>query len=159
MRPALDQGGRDTVEVLENGYYMNCDVQPEGASKSHARVGVVFPSRRLHTIFDCDWSSDVCSSDLEVASDGTYALERALAGPFDVIICDLRMPHLSGREMYTKLARQDPRVAERIIFATGDTVRGDTLQFLEALGRPYLHKPFTLAELRAALGHAAKQPA
>jgi len=94
-----------------------------------------------------------------VASDGTYALERALAGPFDVIICDLRMPHLSGREMYTKLVRQDPRVAERIIFATGDTVRGDTLQFLEALGRPYLHKPFTLAELRAALGHAAKQPA
>ena len=96
---------------------------------------------------------------VEVASDGTYALERALAGPFDVIICDLRMPHLSGRDMYTKLVRQDPRVAERIIFATGDTVRGDTLQFLERLGRPYLRKPFTLAELRAALGHAAKQPA
>jgi two-component system NtrC family sensor kinase len=96
---------------------------------------------------------------VEVASDGTYALERALAGTFDVIICDLRMPHLSGREMYTKLARQDPRVAERIIFATGDTVRGDTLQFLERLGRPYLRKPFTLAELRAALGHAGKQPA
>jgi two-component system, NtrC family, sensor kinase len=96
---------------------------------------------------------------VEVASDGTYALERALAGTFDVIICDLRMPHLSGREMYTKLVRQDPRVAERIIFATGDTVRGDTLQFLERLGRPYLRKPFTLAELRAALGHAGKQPA
>jgi two-component system NtrC family sensor kinase len=95
---------------------------------------------------------------VEVASDGTYALERALAGPFDVIICDLRMPHLSGRDMYMKLVRQDPRVAERIIFATGDTVRGDTLQFLDGLGRPYLHKPFTLAELRAALGHAAKQP-
>ena len=96
---------------------------------------------------------------VEVASDGTYALERALAGAFDVIICDLRMPHLSGRDMYMKLARQDPRVAERIIFATGDTVRGDTLQFLDGLGRPYLHKPFTLAELRAALGHAANQPA
>src|SRR5437879_1659294 len=95
---------------------------------------------------------------VEVASDGAYALERALAGPFDVIICDLRMPHLSGRAMHMKLARQDPRVAERIIFATGDTVRGDTLQFLDGLGRPYLHKPFTLAELRAALGHAAKQP-
>src|SRR6266702_2223146 len=96
---------------------------------------------------------------VEVASDGSYALERALAEAFDVIICDLRMPHLSGRDMYTKLARQDPRAAERIIFATGDTVRGDTLQFLEGLGRPYLHKPFTLAELRSALGHAAKQPA
>jgi len=95
---------------------------------------------------------------VEVASDGAYALERALAGDFDVIVCDLRMPHLSGRDMYLKLARQDPRAAERIIFATGDTVRGDTLHFLEGLGRPYLHKPFTLAELRAALGHAADQP-
>src|SRR2546430_9332856 len=34
------------------------------------RVGFVscfFSSRRRHTRFDCDWSSDVCSSDLEMA--------------------------------------------------------------------------------------------
>src|SRR5881296_3565894 len=36
---------------------------------------------------------------VEVASDGHYALERALVGAFDVIICDLRMPHLGGRDM------------------------------------------------------------
>src|SRR2546427_3013835 len=29
-----------------------------------------FSSRRRHTRFDCDWSSDVCSSDLEQALDG-----------------------------------------------------------------------------------------
>src|SRR2546430_13500654 len=29
-----------------------------------------FSSRRRHTRFDCDWSSDVCSSDLFLASDG-----------------------------------------------------------------------------------------
>src|SRR5438132_324684 len=96
---------------------------------------------------------------VEVAGDGTHARERARAGPFDVIICDLRMPHVSGREMYTKLARQDPRVAERIIFATGDTVRGDTLKSLEALARPYRHKPSPLADLRAPPAHPAKQPA
>src|SRR5688572_31965164 len=28
-----------------------------------------FSSRRRHTRFDCDWSSDVCSSDLRVISD------------------------------------------------------------------------------------------
>jgi len=95
---------------------------------------------------------------VEVASDGYYALERALAEPFDVIICDLRMPHLGGREMYHKLAHQDPHAAERVIFATGDTVRGDTLRFLESIGRPYLHKPFTLAELRRVLGAAPQQP-
>ncbi len=95
---------------------------------------------------------------VEVATDGAYALERAIADPFDAIICDLRMPHLGGREMYQRLARQDPQAAQRIIFATGDTVRGDTLQFLESLGRPYLHKPFTLAELRRVLGNVAPLP-
>jgi two-component system NtrC family sensor kinase len=90
---------------------------------------------------------------VDVATDGTDAVEHALAHPFDVIICDLRMPRLGGREMYQHLARQHPEIAERVIFATGDTVRGDTLQFLEGLGRPFLHKPFTLEELRSVLGH------
>ena len=92
---------------------------------------------------------------VEVASDGTEAVERALVIPFDVIICDLRMPRLGGREMYNNLARQHPAIARKVIFATGDTVRGDTLQFLETLGRPFLHKPFTLAELRTVLSNVA----
>src|SRR2546430_17580082 len=29
-----------------------------------------FSSRRRHTRFDCDWSSDVCSSDLELKTEG-----------------------------------------------------------------------------------------
>jgi two-component system NtrC family sensor kinase len=97
---------------------------------------------------------------VEVASDGTEAVERALVIPFDVIICDLRMPRLGGREMYNNLARAHPAIAKKVIFATGDTVRGDTLQFLETLGRPFLHKPFTLAELRTVLGSfsAGAQP-
>src|SRR5205085_4930130 len=38
-----------------------------------------FSSRRRHTRFDCDWSSDVCSSDLEVPR--AFRLKReALAG-------------------------------------------------------------------------------
>ena len=94
---------------------------------------------------------------VNVAVDGSEALERALAEPFDVIICDLRMPRLGGREMFQGLAIRHPEVAERIIFATGDTVRGDTLEFLESLGRPYLHKPFTLAELRTVLAAVSRR--
>src|SRR2546430_10162264 len=40
-----------------------------------------FSSRRRHTRFDCDWSSDVCSSDLVlgiVAHDGAFAEYLAL---------------------------------------------------------------------------------
>ncbi|UCF40445.1 MAG: response regulator [Gemmatimonadota bacterium] len=91
---------------------------------------------------------------VEVASDGATGLARATTQPFDVVITDLRMPDPGGRELFEALHRDHPSVAERVIFATGDTVGGDTLAFLESSGRPYLRKPFTLAELRSALGKA-----
>jgi len=94
-----------------------------------------------------------------LAHDGSQALKRALMQPFDLIICDLRMPRLGGREMFYTLARMHPTVADRIIFATGDTVRGDTLQFLEELGRPFLQKPFKLDALRRVLAGVVKVPA
>src|SRR2546430_7551363 len=36
-----------------------------------------FSSRRRHTRFDCDWSSDVCSSDLVELQKGSSAVEKA----------------------------------------------------------------------------------
>ena len=92
----------------------------------------------------------------ELARDGSQALKLALMQPFDLIICDLRMPRLGGREMFQTLSRMHPAVADRIIFATGDTVRGDTLRFLEELGRPFLQKPFKLDALRRVLAGVEK---
>src|SRR5256886_6930032 len=37
-----------------------------------------FSSRRRHTRFDCDWSSDVCSSDLATEELGRKVLEQQL---------------------------------------------------------------------------------
>src|SRR2546430_17558017 len=37
-----------------------------------------FSSRRRHTIFDCDWSSDVCSSDLSLMRDGALLYQTAI---------------------------------------------------------------------------------
>jgi two-component system NtrC family sensor kinase len=89
---------------------------------------------------------------VEVASDGAAGLALATTRPFDVVITDLRMPDPGGRELFEALQRDHPEVAGRVVFATGDTVGGDTLAFLESSGRPYLRKPFTLAELRRVLG-------
>jgi two-component system, NtrC family, sensor kinase len=92
-----------------------------------------------------------------VASDGEEALVRASSEPFDLIISDLRMPRFGGREFYEELARRNPPMAARVVFSTGDTVRGDTLAFLETLDRPYLHKPFSLAELRTLLADVVQE--
>ena len=91
---------------------------------------------------------------VEVASDGEDGLKRALAGGYDIIFTDIRMPGLGGRELFETLRAKAPEAAARVVFATGDTVAGDTLAFLEQSGRPILLKPFKLAELRATLATA-----
>src|SRR5438552_16361704 len=165
-----EHGGRLTLEAKPGAgatfiVELPGATPPAAASAHAAEPGA--PARKLrdlvvddepHILHYMSATLESWGHTVEVASDGQYALERALAEALDDIICDLRMPHLGGRDMYHKLARQDPHRAERVIFATGDTVRGDNLRFLESLGRPYLHKPFTLAELRQVLGAAAQQP-
>jgi two-component system NtrC family sensor kinase len=91
---------------------------------------------------------------VETAADGVEALTIALAGTHDVIITDVRMPKLGGREFYERLTAERPDVAARVVFSTGDTVRDDTMAFLERSGQPFLHKPFKLAELRSTLSAA-----
>jgi two-component system NtrC family sensor kinase len=92
-----------------------------------------------------------------VARNGREALDLADREQFDLVISDLRMPELGGREFYEELTRRHPELTQRFVFSTGDTVRGDTLAFLESLDRPYLHKPFSLAELRTLLANVARE--
>ena len=147
---APNQGATFTVELPGSGAprVSGAEVAP-GVVSDHLRVLVV--DDEPHILHYMRVTLEAWGHSVEIASDGSDAVERASATPFDVIVCDLRMPKLGGREMYEKLAQQHPEVARRVIFATGDTVRGDTLHFLESLGRPFLHKPFTLAELRTVL--------
>ncbi len=88
---------------------------------------------------------------VDVAKDGAEAWSKVCTGSYDVIVSDLRMPTRGGREFYQEVLATQPDMARRIVFSTGDTVRDDTLAFLEAQGRPYLRKPFTLEELRRVL--------
>ena len=120
----------------------------------HLRVLVV--DDEPHILHYMQATLESWGHEVTVANDGSQALKRALLQSFDLIICDLRMPRLGGREMFQTLARMHPTVADRIIFATGDTVRGDTLQFLEELGRPFLQKPFKLDALRRVLAGVEK---
>ena len=94
---------------------------------------------------------------VESAPDGYVGLDLAVAGHFDLIISDLRMPRLGGQEFYERLSLENPAAAHNVVFSTGDTIRGDTMDFLEREGRPYLNKPFSLTELRGLLNQIANQ--
>jgi two-component system NtrC family sensor kinase len=147
---APNQGATFTVELPGGANAGPSDGQPAPVGTGE-QLRVLVVDDEPHILHYMRVTLEAWGHSVEVASDGGDAVERALANPFDVIVCDLRMPRLGGREMYEKLAAEHPQIADRVIFATGDTVRGDTQHFLESLDRPFLHKPFTLAELRTVL--------
>ncbi len=84
---------------------------------------------------------------VDVASNARTALVRLERTAYDLIVCDIRMPEMSGVEFYQVLHESHPHLAQRIIFATGDAVSPATRQFLDKTGVPCLHKPFGLNEL------------
>jgi two-component system NtrC family sensor kinase len=145
-------GATFTVELPAAQAPAAADAAPARASSATGRVLVVDDEPHIRHYMQATlaaWGHEV-----DVAADGEDALAQALERRYDVIITDVRMPKLGGREMYERLLREAPAVAARVVFATGDTVRDDTMAFLERCGRPFLRKPFKLAELRQVLATA-----
>jgi CheY-like chemotaxis protein len=75
------------------------------------------------------------------------ALERLRDGGFQGIISDLRMPDMNGSVFWEAVRREQPELARRMIFITGDHATPETAQLLELTGCPCLTKPFRSEEL------------
>ncbi len=129
---------------------------PEPPSPLERPLRVLVIDDEPHILHYMSATLSTWGHEVVIADDGDAGLEAAAAGNFDLIITDLRMPRLGGREFFESLRQRRPDLAARVYFSTGDTVRGDTLAFLELLDRPYLHKPFSLAELRKLLAAGAR---
>ena len=87
--------------------------------------------------------------------DSTTLSRRALVMiermAYDVVIADVKMPELSGQELYSRVCQIRPEMARRFIFITGDIDGEDTHQFLEQSRCSYVMKPFNLDRLTAAV--------
>jgi signal transduction histidine kinase/CheY-like chemotaxis protein len=81
------------------------------------------------------------------AADGEEALTRVGERPFDVIVCDLKMPRVDGPAFYRAIAASSPALARRVIFVTGDVAGTEAERFLEETGCRWLPKPFRLSDL------------
>jgi len=85
------------------------------------------------------------------ASNGRHALAQLQVQPYDVILCDLRMPELDGPAFYDLLTRQYPTLRQRVIFLTGDASGAASGRFLTQCGRPWLRKPSPITAIRRAI--------
>lgn len=88
--------------------------------------------------------------DVECYTEGRAALDAIAAGArFDVILCDLMMPQMTGMDFHDALALEHPELARRIVFLTGGAFTPEARAFLDEVANVYLEKPFPVARLRA----------
>jgi len=84
---------------------------------------------------------------VEATGDGDVALSQLSEESYDLVLCDIHMPGLSGPELFRQLEAHNPDLKNRILFMTGDTVTPNTQRFLKESQIPCLQKPFSLAVL------------
>jgi two-component system, chemotaxis family, chemotaxis protein CheY len=97
--------------------------------------------------------------DVVEAEDGAQGMEVIKAGDnplnVDVIICDVNMPKVGGREAISMFRAQFPSVP--IIVLTGDPKYQDAAEFLKTGASEYLAKPFNAEDLVKKVGECVKK--
>ncbi|WNG23738.1 PAS domain-containing protein [Cystobacter fuscus] len=75
---------------------------------------------------------------------------------YDLILCDVMMPGMTGMDLYAELNRSAPDQAQRVVFMTGGAFTPRALSFLQEVPNPKLSKPLDLRQLRALVGRSAQ---
>jgi two-component system NtrC family sensor kinase len=120
-----------------------------------ARILVIDDERAVR-----DLISDALSiegHEVLTAENGKQGLDLIARYRFDLVCCDLRMPEMDGRALYEEVQRDHPQVLKRIVFVTAQANSPDYGPFLRETRIPVIEKPFTLSQLRQAVGKMVGQ--
>ncbi len=99
--------------------------------------------------------------DVVTHTSASAALQDLAAGSagFDLVLCDLMMPDMTGMELHAKLSEIAPALAERIVFLTGGAFTSGAREFLARVPNARIEKPFEPDALRALVTRALAQRA
>ncbi len=95
--------------------------------------------------------------EVEIASDGESALQRARKEAFDLILLDVMLPHKDGFEVCRELRRSGSKTP--VILLTAKTQEAEKVLGLELGADDYVTKPFSPRELRARIKAALRRTA
>jgi CheY-like chemotaxis protein len=95
--------------------------------------------------------------DVTIAALAVDALTMIAGGErFDVILCDLMMPQMTGTDLHAALRRVAPDQADKMVFLTGGAFTSSTRAFLSSVSNAHVEKPFNVVALRALVGAAVE---
>ena len=86
--------------------------------------------------------------EVEIVDNGDDALERIDSEDYDVILLDVKLPGMSGIELYEYMQKAVKSLASKVIFITGDVMSADTMVFIKSAGTSYITKPFDAEQLK-----------
>ncbi len=95
---------------------------------------------------------------VDVAASGREALDRCANDRYDIVLCDLMMPDVTGMELYTQIVGADPTAAARFVFMTGGVFTDKARDFLEHVPTRCLEKPISKADLHRAIADVLTTP-
>ena len=88
--------------------------------------------------------------DIVIAGSAREAIDRFTANQhYDIVLCDIQMPGMSGVELYRYARRVWPRIARAMVFMTGGSLAPEAQAMIEADGRSILEKPLDLDRLQS----------
>ncbi len=100
--------------------------------------------------FVCEMVADMLGElgcEVTVCRDGGEALEifKKSWKSFDIVLLDMVMPVMNGREVYISMKEINPEVV--VILSTGFILNGEAQEILDLGVKGFIQKPFVRAEL------------
>jgi CheY-like chemotaxis protein len=164
-----DHGGRIDVESVAGlGATFVVDLPITAEQAQHGRAAVQPPARTLRpagssgkmilVVDDEEWILALAQELLravghgvETAPDGEAALAAIQRRNFDAIVCDWKMPGMSGVQFQQRLLEDWPQMAERVLFMSGEVIDESFREFLRRGEKTCLVKPFAIEDFRNAV--------
>jgi len=138
--------GRTEAEALAGG-------APEAGSMEKSGMGIGKKALVLddeHIVLDLLHDALGGSGfHVDRTTSGTEALRMLRGSDYDLIISDIKMPGVDGKDFYRGVKAIKPDLLGKIIFISGDSLNKETQAFLQKLGNYSLKKPFTIEQLHA----------
>lgn len=86
--------------------------------------------------------------EVSTAANSQEAMQLIKDNEFDLILLDIRLSEMNGKELHGHLRRMVPDSAKKVMFITGDIKAQDTRAFLSRTKTPYITKPIAAERLR-----------
>jgi two-component system cell cycle sensor histidine kinase/response regulator CckA len=131
---------RFTVDLPACGEAERAPAQsPVEPVSGRPRVLIVDDDLSLRRVLRTTLGSDC---DLDLAESGTQALELLRKGTYDVVLCDLMMPDMTGVQVFERIATTRPDLEPKLFFMTGGALTASAREFVARVPHRCFEKPF-----------------